>query len=90
MERRAIEVSGIVQGVGFRPFVYNLATRYHLCGFVQNQSGRIIIEIEGDESALEHFLKELADNPPPLAQIDTLSWERQKPTGDGHFQIEAS
>ena len=48
MDRRAIAVSGIVQGVGFRPFVYDLATRLGLNGFVRNQTGGVLIEVEGE------------------------------------------
>src|SRR5262249_5669277 len=59
MERRAIVVRGIVQGVGMRPFVYGLATRLSLGGFVKNQTGSVLIEVEGDGPALERFLAEL-------------------------------
>jgi hydrogenase maturation protein HypF len=90
MERRAIEVRGIVQGVGFRPFVFNLATRYRLAGFVRNRSGRVVIEVEGDAPALDQFLTELRDHPPPLAQIERLSWETQPPRGDREFHIATS
>ncbi len=90
MERRAIVVRGIVQGVGFRPFVYNLARRLNLGGFVRNQTGTLLIEIEGDLPALDRFLAELADRPPALARIDHLSWEPQPGRGEGQFQILAS
>jgi len=90
MERRAIEVRGIVQGVGFRPFVYNLAVSLGLGGFVRNQTGTLRIEIEGDISSLDRFLSELADRPPPLALIEHLSWERRPPLGERKFHIEAS
>src|SRR5262245_51245398 len=90
MERRAITVRGIVQGVGFRPFVYNLATQLKLYGFVQNQTGSVRIEIEGESCRLESFLAELTGRPPPLAQIEHLSWEQQTPHGEVQFRIEAS
>jgi hydrogenase maturation protein HypF len=90
MERRAIVIRGIVQGVGFRPFVYNLAARHRLCGFVKNQTGSVLIEVEGDWPSLECFLSELADRPPPLAQIEHLSWERQPPRGERRFRIDSS
>jgi hydrogenase maturation protein HypF len=90
MERRAITVRGIVQGVGFRPFVYNLAVRLHLGGFVKNQTGSLCIEVEGEPSALERFLAELARQPPPLAQIEHLSWEPRPARGEPRFRIEAS
>ena len=67
--RSEILVRGIVQGVGFRPFVYHLAGRYQLHGSVKNQSGSVLIEVEGEPSSLEGFLFELSDRPPPLAQL---------------------
>ena len=67
MERRSIVVSGIVQGVGFRPFVYGLAARMGLSGFVRNQSSGVLIEVEGEPSALDDFLVDIASRPPPLA-----------------------
>jgi hydrogenase maturation protein HypF len=90
MERHAIVVRGIVQGVGFRPFVYNLAVRLRLGGFVRNQTGSVLIEIEGESPSLELFRAELADRPPPLAHIEQLSWERRPPEGEARFRIEAS
>ena len=89
-ERRTILIRGIVQGVGFRPFVYNLAVRLGLVGSVKNQTGTVRIEVEGEPAVLERFLAELADRPPPLAEIEHLSWERQPPRGDPHFRIDAS
>ena len=82
MERRAIAVHGVVQGVGFRPFIYGLATRLELSGFVRNRAGGVWIEVEGDARALDQFLTALATEPPPLARIDQLSWERRPPQGD--------
>ena len=90
MERRSIVVSGIVQGVGFRPFVYGLASRMGLSGFVKNQSSGVLIEIEGETPALDDFLVDIASRPPPLAQIGQLHWERRTPTGDYRFRIEPS
>ena len=87
MERRAIQVGGIVQGVGFRPFVYNLAARLHLTGFVKNQTGSVLIEIEGEPASLEDFLAELRSKPPPLAQIEHLSWQPQTAQGEHQFRI---
>jgi hydrogenase maturation protein HypF len=90
MERRSVVVRGIVQGVGFRPFVYHLARRLRLGGFVRNQSGSVFIEVEGEVPALERFLSDLADRPPPLAHIAQLSWERRPPRGEGEFRIDSS
>jgi hydrogenase maturation protein HypF len=90
VERRAINVRGIVQGVGFRPFVHGLASRFHLQGFVRNQSGDVRIEVEGEGGSLDRFLNEITRNPPPLAHIDHVSWSRVSPRGDVQFRIDAS
>jgi hydrogenase maturation protein HypF len=90
MERRAIIIRGIVQGVGFRPFAYNLAVRLRLTGFVKNQTGGVLIEVEGEPSSLEQFIAELAERPPPLAHITHLSWVSQTPCGESEFRIESS
>jgi acylphosphatase len=90
MERRAITVRGIVQGVGFRPFVYNLAARLQLAGFVRNQTGSVQIEVEGEPAALDHFMAELAGRPPALAQINEVHWESCRLQGERRFRIETS
>jgi hydrogenase maturation protein HypF len=90
LERRAICVRGIVQGVGFRPFVYHLAARLQLCGFVRNRTGSLLIEVEGAAAALDSFLAELADRPPTLAQIAHVSWEKRALVGERDFRIEHS
>lgn len=87
MNRRLIAVSGIVQGVGFRPFVHGLAERLGLRGFVQNQSGAVRIEVEGEASLLDRFLSELTTRPPPLARIDAVRWSTRPFQGDGPFRI---
>jgi hydrogenase maturation protein HypF len=90
MERRAIVVQGIVQGVGFRPFVFGLASRLALSGFVKNCAGELVIEIEGPTAALDRFLAELSGQPPPLARIEKLHWERTASQGEHSFRIEIS
>lgn len=90
MERRAIVVRRIVQGVGFRPFIYNLAKCHQLCGFVKNCAGSVQIEVEGDRLALDLFLEQLTHRPPPLAQIEHLSWEQRAVGNDHEFVIEPS
>jgi hydrogenase maturation protein HypF len=90
MERRSIVVSGIVQGVGFRPFVHGLASRMGLAGFVKNQSGDVVIEVEGESTVLDLFLHDLAAGPPPLARIGQLRWESRSPRGESRFRIEPS
>ena len=90
MERRSIVVEGVVQGVGFRPFVFGLASRLKLHGFVKNRTGDVLIEVEGETESLDHFLLELTSQLPPLAHIDRLSWDSQSARGDCDFRIEMS
>ncbi len=90
MDRRAIAIDGIVQGVGFRPYVYGLATRLRLQGFIKNVNGRVLIEVEGEPHALDRFLDELTAQPPPLARIDELRWSPRPPCNDPAFRIEPS
>ena len=87
IERRAITVQGVVQGVGFRPFVYDLAMRYRLAGWVKNQTGSVEIELEGDAISLDSFLNELRTKPPPLARIEDLRWSTQPVSGEMEFRI---
>jgi hydrogenase maturation protein HypF len=89
-QRRRIRVNGIVQGVGFRPFVYRLAHDLSLAGFVINDSSGVEIEIEGDLSQLENFRAALEETPPPLARIDSCLWEDIPPTGERRFRIDGS
>ncbi|GHO97344.1 carbamoyltransferase [Reticulibacter mediterranei] len=72
MQRQRSLVQGIVQGVGFRPFVYNLALRWRLVGFVLNNSAGVTIEVEGTPEALDGFQRALREEKPPLARIDTV------------------
>jgi hydrogenase maturation protein HypF len=67
-ERRHITVQGIVQGVGFRPFVYSLAQRHHLAGHVNNDAAGVTIEVEGDAELLDRFLRAVREEPPPPGQ----------------------
>jgi hydrogenase maturation protein HypF len=90
MERRAITVHGIVQGVGFRPFVYGLASRLELHGFVKNRAGGVLIEVEGKGNSLDRFVAEISSHPPPLARIDRLCWEPKAPKGEPQFRIDMS
>lgn len=64
-----ILVKGIVQGVGFRPFIYQLARFYRLYGHVNNTSKGVSIHIEGEDQAIDYFLKDLRQKAPPLSQI---------------------
>ena len=90
MERRAIEIVGVVQGVGFRPFVHALATRLNLRGFVTNHGGRVDVEVEGDREALARFEHELAISAPALARIESIVGRPVAPRGDPEFRIASS
>ena len=87
IKRQRIVVRGIVQGVGFRPFVYGLATSLNLTGFVRNDSSGVTIEVEGTLSALQAFQQALRNEAPPLARIDTFSVHFQPRRGDTTFMI---
>lgn len=69
-----IHVTGVVQGVGFRPFVYGLATRFQLHGWVCNTSGGVDILVEGKTANVDRFVKSLSTEKPPLAKIDTIAY----------------
>ncbi len=89
-ERLGFAVRGVVQGVGFRPFVWNLATRLGLSGSVCNTSGAVIIEVEGDRRALDGFASALRDDAPRLARIDAVEVSPMAVVGDAAFRIVAS
>ncbi len=88
--RKQIRVLGIVQGVGFRPFVYNLAQKLGLSGYVLNSSAGVLIEVEGDPAQIELFVSKLKENPPPLAQIEDISTAPIPALGDAVFSIRES
>src|SRR5271156_1202937 len=86
-QRKHIQVRGIVQGVGFRPFVYNLAHSLGLTGFVFNSSSGVTIEIEGDGAATEGFLQTLKEDPPQLAEISEITVSEMAVEGGAGFSI---
>jgi hydrogenase maturation protein HypF len=88
--RRRICLRGIVQGVGFRPFVFNLAQRIGIRGFVLNSSSGLTVEAEGPDRAVDEFLTSLRTEAPPLARIKELTTEDLSPVGDPAFQIRES
>jgi hydrogenase maturation protein HypF len=89
-ERRGISVRGIVQGVGFRPFVYALARRQGLSGTVRNDAEGVHIEVEGAPEDLERFVRALEEDPPPLAMVESVDWEPLATRGGREFRIEES
>jgi hydrogenase maturation protein HypF len=83
-------VRGVVQGVGFRPFVYRLAQEEELAGSIGNDTDGVTIEIEGPEASVDAFLKRLRSEMPPLARIDAIAVRELAATGEGGFRIVAS
>ncbi len=83
----SISVRGIVQGVGFRPFVYGLAVRHDLKGRVYNTSEDVRIEVEGKAGAVRQFEQELRTQAPPLARIENIAVEYHSPVGYETFEI---
>ena len=89
-ERRGISVRGIVQGVGFRPFVYALARRHGLTGLVRNDAEGVHIEAEGDAESLDLFLRGIEEDAPPLAMVEAVAWQPLAALGERDFRIEES
>ncbi|MGD0195254.1 MAG: carbamoyltransferase HypF [Candidatus Dormibacteria bacterium] len=86
-ERRRFAVHGVVQGVGFRPFVWNLASRLRLGGWVRNTSGAVIIEVEGERAVIETFATLLCSEAPRLARIESVGTATIDTTGARGFEI---
>lgn len=90
MESRHISVTGVVQGVGFRPYIYGLATRLDLGGWICNTSGGVEIHVEGADSNLEAFLRALPAEKPPLALLDQIKVAEAPAEGFTTFRIRHS
>ncbi|MDQ2811457.1 MAG: carbamoyltransferase HypF [Actinomycetota bacterium] len=91
--RTAVRVEGIVQGVGFRPFVYTLATGLGLSGFVGNDADGVFVEVEGPAATVSAFLAALERDAPPLARIERVTTSAITPVTPGKpesFAIAAS
>src|SRR3712207_283801 len=89
-ERWEVSVRGIVQGVGFRPFVYALARRHGLAGLVRNDAEGVHVEVEGDTERLDLFLRGVEEEAPPLAVVEAVSWRPLAALGQQGFRIEES
>lgn len=90
IRRLRVEIQGAVQGVGFRPYVYRLATELGLAGWVLNDSRGVFIEVEGPASRLERFLERLPREIPPRARIHALHADWLDPVGYPGFEIRHS
>ena len=86
--RRQIQARGIVQGVGFRPFVYRLARQFHLHGHVRNTGDGVLIEVEGGPQPAGEFLAGVAGEHPPLAQIAETVVTELEPTEETGFAVQ--
>ncbi|MCA1655301.1 MAG: acylphosphatase, partial [Pseudonocardiaceae bacterium] len=85
--RRDVRVEGVVQGVGFRPFVYSLATGLGLTGRVGNDVSGVFIEVEGPPGGVADFLTALERDAPPLAEIERVTTVSVAATGAAGFTI---
>ncbi|SHE28745.1 hydrogenase maturation protein HypF [Thermoanaerobacter uzonensis DSM 18761] len=90
IQARQINIYGIVQGVGFRPFVFNIAQKYNLKGMVYNNSSGVYIEVEGEKENVECFIKEIKENPPSLAVIDEIKIKESEVKNYREFKIRES
>jgi hydrogenase maturation protein HypF len=88
--RARVRVTGTVQGVGFRPYVYRLAGELSLGGFVLNDAHGVLIEIEGSADAIDCFVARLPAEAPPLAVVEQVLAEERVPCGQGSFAIRES
>ncbi|CAN5209910.1 carbamoyltransferase HypF [soil metagenome] len=88
--RRRFRVSGVVQGVGFRPFVYVAATSLGLSGTVTNDADGVSVDAQGDAAALDELGRLLRESPPPLAHVVRVETEELEPDGAAGFTIEPS
>jgi hydrogenase maturation protein HypF len=88
--RTSVRVEGVVQGVGFRPFVYSLATRLGLAGWVGNDADGVFAEVEGPAAGVQDFLAALVRDAPPLAQVERVTAQPIAPDGRAGFAIVSS
>jgi hydrogenase maturation protein HypF len=90
LTRRRLKVAGVVQGVGFRPHAFRLASELDLVGFVTNDSSGVIIEIEGPPGVLDRFQTRLVEEAPPLALIEAVVCTDMSCTDETGFRIDES
>lgn len=90
IQRLRLSIAGVVQGVGFRPFVHRLATSLQVSGFVRNDGGGVTIEVEGQPIALSHFIARLHAEAPTLSHIEHCTIEELRVTHESAFLIQES
>jgi hydrogenase maturation protein HypF len=89
-QRVVTRVEGVVQGVGFRPYVFRLAEEHGLAGFVRNDTRGVVVEVEGPPAAVARFLAALPAQAPPLARVERVSARDVAPAGETGFEIRDS
>src|SRR4051795_13299402 len=89
-ERRRIHVAGLVQGVGFRPFVHRIAAEHTLAGFVANDGDGVVIEVEGLPGSVALFTQALRAEAPPRAHVESLATSAVAALGEREFRIRPS
>ena len=88
--RHHVFIQGIVQGVGFRPFIYQLAKNRNLTGYVTNTSQGVELEVEGEGEVIEDFIRAVQNEPPPLARITGIQAKAIPLAHDAEFTIHES
>ena len=82
MKRAAIEITGIVQGIGFRPFIYNLAQTHSIRGWVLNNEQGVFVDAESEDGNLDQFIRDIPALAPPLARIESFKVKHLEPFVD--------
>ncbi len=88
--RYFLKIQGVVQGVGYRPYVYNQAVIFNIKGWVSNQGSALVVDLEGEQNSIKRFLIKIIKEPPKLANIEKVEVESRKPIGHKEFNIEKS
>jgi len=90
MKRAEIGITGIVQGIGFRPFIYNLAQKHLIRGWVLNNEKGVFIDAESEDGNLKRFIQDIPKLAPPLAKIESFDVRYIEPLGYTIFEIRKS
>jgi len=89
-KRYFLKVEGIVQGVGYRPYVYNQAINFNIRGWVSNKGSALIVDLEGEAKNIKGFLTKIIKEPPKLANIEKIEITHKKIKGHKDFNIKES